>query len=235
MLILKTWPTPNGQKVQILLEELGVAYRAEPVNILRGEQFAPEFLAISPNNKIPVLVDEDADRPKGTRAVCETGAILLYLAEKYQRFLPVADPGRIETVEWLFFQCSNLGPMLGQATHFRRYAAEPVPYAVDRYTTEATRLYGVMERRLADREWIAADTYSIADMACYPWMVRYRRQGQDINAFSAVKAWIARMSARPGVLRGMDVLKDAARETPLDEQAHATLFSKAAVPEGGAS
>ena len=215
-----------------MLEELGVSYRAEPVNILRGEQFEPEFLAVSPNNKIPAIVDEDGAGPGQPISVFETGAILVYLAEKHGRFLPPELGARTEVLEWLFFQCSNLGPMLGQATHFRRYAAEPVPYAVERYTTEATRLYGVMERRLAGREWIAGQAYSIADMACFPWMVRYRRQGQDIEAFPAIKAWIARMSARPAVLRGMEVLKDAARDTPLDAQAHDTLFKRVGARQG---
>ena len=228
MLELHSWPTPNGQKVQILLEELDVPYRATAVNILRGEQFDPAFLAFSPNGKIPALVDPDGAGPGQRVTVFETGAILLYLAEKFGRFIPAGVTGRAETLEWLFFQCSNLGPMLGQATHFRRYAAEPVPYAVERYSTEATRLYGVLERRLAGRDWIAAGEYGIADMASFPWMCRFRRQGQDIEAFPNVKAWLARVSARPAVGRGMDVLKDAARDTPLDVQAHDTLFKRAA-------
>lgn len=225
MLLLKTWPTPNGQKVQILLEELGVPYRADPVNILRAEQFAPDFLAISPNNKIPALVDEDGAGPGQPVALFESGAILLYLADKYGRFIPSDPAGRAAVVQWLFFQCSNLGPMLGQVTHFRRYAQENVAYAVERYGAEATRLYGVVERRLSASEWIGGAEYGIADMACYPWLVRFRRQGMDLDAHPAIKAWISRMSERDAVKRGMDVLKDVARETPLDEQARATLFA----------
>ena len=232
MIVLKSWPTPNGQKVQILLEELGIEYRAEPVNILRGEQFAPDFLSISPNNKIPAILDEDV--PDKRVAVFETGAIMLYLAEKYGRFLPANGPGRTDVLQWLFFQCSNLGPMLGQATHFRRYAKEPVAYAIERYTAEASRLYGVVERRLITNDWLAGDVYSVADMASFPWLVRYRRQGQDIDAFPHIKAWIARMSARPAVQLGMDVLKDAAREIPLDAEAHDTLFKRSTGPLGAA-
>jgi len=223
MIHLYSWPTPNGQKVQILLEELGIEYRATPVNILRGEQFEPNFLEFSPNGKIPAIIDSDGAGSKSI-TVFETGAILQYLAEKHGQFIPSDVAGRTQVLEWLFFQCSNLGPMLGQATHFRRYAAEPVPYAVTRYTTEATRLYGVLERRLTGRDWIAANEYGIADMASFPWICRHRRQGQDLNTFPNLKAWLARVSERPAVLRGMDVLKDAARETPLDAQAHDTLF-----------
>ncbi len=228
MIQLWSWPTPNGQKVQILLEELGVPYRAMPVNILRGEQFAADFLAFSPNNKIPAIVDEDADGNGRRVTVFETGAILLYLAEKHREFIPADLGGRTEVLEWLFFQCSSLGPMLGQATHFRRYAATPVPYAVERYTAEATRLYGVLEQRLEGRSWLAGEDYSIADIASYPWIVRFRRQGQDLGAHPRLQAWVARLAARPAVLRGMDVLKDAAREVPVDAAAHATLFGRGA-------
>jgi GSH-dependent disulfide-bond oxidoreductase len=231
MIQLFTWPTPNGQKVQIMLEEIGAPYGVTPINILRGSQFAPDFLAISPNNKIPAITDDEVLREGGPVSVFETGAILLYLAEKYGKFLPGDHIGRTETLEWLFFQCSSLGPMLGQATHFRRYAKESVVYAVERYTTEATRLYGVLERRLAGRDWIAGGAYSIADMATFPWICRHRRQGQTLDNFPAVKGWLARVSERPAVGRGMDLLKDVAIETPLDEQAHRQLFgaSSAAV------
>lgn len=222
MIDLYSWPTPNGQKVQILLEELGCPYTAHAVNILRGEQFAASFLAVSPNNKIPAIVDNDAD---GKRvSVFETGAILLYLAEKFGRFIPSGGPARTEVLEWLFFQSASLGPMLGQATHFRRYAAEDVQYAVQRYTTEAKRLYGVLERRLEGRSWLAADEYSIADIGAFPWICRSRRQGVDIDDYPRVKAWRERISERPATARGMDALKDAARDTPLDAQAHDTLF-----------
>jgi GSH-dependent disulfide-bond oxidoreductase len=224
MIHLYSWPTPNGQKVQILLEELGAEYKATPVNILRGEQFAPEFLAFSPNNKIPAIVDVDGAGAGQSIGVFESGAVLMYLAEKFERFFPQSRRERTEVLEWLFFQCGSLGPMLGQATHFRRYAADPVEYAIQRYTKEAVRLYGVLERRLAGREWIAAGEYTIADIATYPWTVRFRRQGVNLDDFPNVKAWIDRVSERPAVKRGMDLLKEAAMDTPVDDQARETLF-----------
>lgn len=224
MIHLYSWPTPNGQKVQILLEELGADYLAKPVNILRGDQFDPLFLAFSPNNKIPAIIDTDAAGGKGAVSVFESGAVLLYLADKHARFVPRSLRERTEVLEWLFFQCSSLAPMLGQATHFRRYAADPVPYAIQRYTTEAVRLYGVVDKRLGERDWLAAGDYTIADMAMYPWLVRFRRQGVNLDDFPNVKAWIARVSARPAVKRGMDLLKEAARDTPIDNEARETLF-----------
>lgn len=211
-----------------MLEEIGLAYQATPVNILRGAQFAPDFLAISPNNKIPAITDDEVLRAGRPLSVFETGAILLYLAGKYGQFLPADPVERTETLEWLFFQCGSLGPMLGQATHFRRYAKENVSYAVERYTAEAARLYGVLERRLAQRDWIAGSAYSIADMATFPWICRHRRQGQALEDFPALKRWLDRVAARPAVGRGMDVLKDIAVETPLDEQAHQQLFARTA-------
>jgi GST-like protein len=225
MIELFTWPTPNGQKIQILLEEIGVPYRVTPVNILSGEQFAQDFLAISPNNKIPAIVDDDAAVEGKKLAVFETGAILIYLAEKYDAFLPTGLAKRTDVMQWLLFQCSGLGPMLGQATFFRRYAKEDVSYAVERYTSEATRLYGVLDRRLAGREWIAGGAYSIADIATFPWVCRYRRQGQNIEEFSNVKAWLARVSARPAVKRGMDVLKDVALAASADAPGVDKLFN----------
>lgn len=225
MIELFTWPTPNGQKVQILLEEIGVPYAVKPVNILAGEQFAPDFLAISPNNKIPAIIDDDAGGDGKQLGVFETGAILIYLAEKYRAFLPAALAERTDVMQWLLFQCSGLGPMLGQATFFRRYAKEDVSYAVERYTSEATRLYGVLDRRLARREWIAGGAYSIADIATFPWVCRYRRQGQNIDDFPNVKAWLARVSARPAVKRGMDVLKDVALAASADAPGVDKLFN----------
>jgi GSH-dependent disulfide-bond oxidoreductase len=224
MIRLFTWPTPNGQKIQILLEELGVPYDVAPVNILRGEQSTPEFLKISPNNKVPAITDSDTLVDGLPLSIFESGAIMIYLAEKYGAFLPAAGPHRASALEWLIFQCASLGPMLGQATHFRRYAKEDVAYAVDRYTAEAARLYKVLERRLEGREWIAGDAYSIADMATFPWICRHKRQGQSLDEHPALKSWLARVSARPAVTRGMALLKDIAIETPLDERAHAALF-----------
>lgn len=222
MIHLYSWPTPNGQKVQILLEELGCPYEAHAVNILRGEQFSEDFVKCSPNNKIPAIIDHSVEG--GSISVFETGAILLYLAEKFGRFLPSEAHERTEVIEWLFFQSASLGPMLGQATHFRRYAAEEVTYAVQRYTTEAKRLYAVLEKRLEGRDWLAASQYSIADIGAFPWICRSRRQGVTIDEYPRVKAWLARVSERPAVGRGMDVLKEAAADTPLDAQAHDTLF-----------
>ena len=224
MIELFTWPTPNGQKIQIMLEEVGVPYAVRPVNILRGEQFAPDFLAISPNNKIPAILDNDTS-PGGEKiAVFETGAILIYLAEKHRTFLPPGPAERTEVLQWLLFQCSSLGPMLGQATFFRRYSKESVSYAIDRFTNEATRLYGVLDRHLADREWIAGGAYSIADIATFPWVCRHRRQGQAIDDFPNVKSWLERISARPAVKRGMDVLKDVALAATLDDRGVDKLF-----------
>lgn len=224
MIHLYSWPTPNGQKIQILLEELRVSYVAAPVNILKGEQFEADFLAISPNNKVPALVDTDADGQGERISLFETGAILLYLAEKHRQFIPGTPAGRADVLQWLFFQTSSLGPMLGQATHFLLYAAEPVPYAVQRYSAEAARLYGVLEKRLLGRNWLAADTYTIADIGTFPWICRHKRQGIEIDDYPNVKSWLQRISNRPAVILGMEVLKSVARHVPLDEQAHRTLF-----------
>lgn len=229
MITLFTWPTPNGQKIQIMLEELDERYDARPVNILRGEQFEPEFLKISPNNKIPAITDSDVLQDGAPLSVFETGAILIYLAEKSGRLLPTGGPQRAKTLEWLLFQCSSLGPMLGQATHFRRYAKQDVAYAVERYTNEATRLYSVIERQLENKTWIAGDEYGIADIATFPWICRHRRQGQDLERFPRTKAWLGRVSSRPAVSRGMDLFKDVARQAPLDDEAHQKLFGNQGV------
>lgn len=231
MIELYTWPTPNGQKVQIMLEECGLEYEAIPVNILKGDQFGEDYLKINPNNKVPTIVDHDLESGAQT-SVFETGAILLYLAEKTGRFIPGSSAGRTATIEWLFFQCSSLGPMLGQATHFRRYADDAVAYAIERYTREADRLYGVLERRLSAVEWLAGDAYSIADMATFPWICRHRRQGQSLDGRPALARWMKRISDRPAVTRGMDLLKDVARETPLDADAKQTLFGADAETTG---
>ena len=231
MITLFTWPTPDGQKIQIMLEELNERYDAQPVNILRGEQFEPGFLKIGPNNKIPAITDSDVVQDGAPLSVFETGAILIYLAEKSGKFLPTSGAQRAKTLEWLLFQCSSLGPMLGQATHFRRYAKQDVAYAVERYTSEATRLYGVIERRLENAAWIAGGEYSVADMATFPWICRYRRQGQDLERFPRTKAWLGQVSSRPAVKRGMELFKDAARETPLDDEAHQKLFGRQGVAQ----
>jgi GST-like protein len=199
MIDLYYWTTPNGHKITLFLEEAGVPYRIHPVNLGKGDQFQPEFLAISPNNRIPAIVDQD---PKGGGApisVFESGAILLYLADKTGRFIPQDLRGRTETIEWLFWQMGGLGPMAGQNHHFAQYAHEKIPYAIDRYVKETNRLYGVMNKRLADRPFLAGD-YSIADMASYPWVVPYERQGQKLEDFPHLKRWFEAIAARPATI-----------------------------------
>ena len=200
MITLYYWPTPNGHKITIFLEEAGVPYRISPVNIGEGEQFRPEFLAISPNNRMPAIVD-DAPRDGGEPlSVFESGAILLYLAEKTGKFLPEDTRGRVRVLEWLFWQVGGLGPMAGQNHHFGRYAPQKIPYAIDRYVNETNRLYGVLDRRLA-REPFLAGEYSIADMAAYPWIVPHEAQGQNLKDFPNVERWFEAIAARPAVRR----------------------------------
>ena len=201
---LYTWGTPNGKKVSILLEELGLPYTVHAINITKDEQFAPEFLKISPNNKIPAIVD--ADGPDGKPfAVFETGAILIYLAEKTGRFLPADAAGRSSAFQWLMWQMGGFGPMLGQAHHFRRFAPEKIPYAIDRYSNEARRLYGVLDKRLGESAFMAGPDYGIADIATFPWAARHEWQGIDLAEFPRVKAWYDTIAARPAVIRGMAV------------------------------
>lgn len=226
MIDVHSWPTPNGHKVHIMLEEcgqrLGHEWRVHAVNIGAGEQFNPDFLAISPNNKIPALVDSQG--PDGQPiSLFESGAILLYLASKFDRFLPRTDRARFEVLEWLMFQMGGVGPMLGQAHHFRLYAPEKIGYAVDRYTNEAKRLYGVMERRLQTREWIAGGDYSIADIAIFPWLRSWQNQGIDWVDYPRLKAWFDRIAARPAVQRGVAVLADA-RKPLTDAKSRDVLF-----------
>ncbi len=207
MIDLYYWTTPNGHKITIFLEETGLAYRILPINIGKGEQFKSEFLAVSPNNRIPALVDHaPADGGKPV-AIFESGAILLYLAEKTGRFLPTDLRGRVDAIQWLFWQMGNLGPMAGQNNHFSNYAVEKIPYAMDRYRNEVNRLYGVLDKRLADRSYVAGD-YSIADMAIYPWIVPYERQGQKLEDFPHVKRWFEAIRARPAVARSYAKAKE---------------------------
>lgn len=218
------WPTPNGRKITVFLEEAGLPYDIRPVDIGNGDQFKPEFLRISPNNKMPAIVDPAG--PDGRPlAIFESGAILLYLAEKTGRFLPAPVRERYEVIEWLMFQMASIGPMLGQAHHFRDYAPEKIPYAIDRYTREAARLYGVLDRRLSRSEYVAGE-YSIADMAIYPWIVSHPRQGQNLADFPALRDWYERVAARPAVQRGMAVLEDR-RSATMSDQARENLFGKA--------
>jgi GST-like protein len=201
MLEIFFFPSPNGLKVLIFVEEAGLDYRLTPVDIAAGEQFAPDYLAISPNNKIPAILDHDADG--GPLALFESGAILEYLAEKTGRFLPADLRPRYEVKQWLYWQMASLGPMAGQAHHFRAFAPEQVPYAIRRYTDEMNRLYGVLDTRLAGRDYVAGD-YSIADMAIWPWIAPHERQGQDLDDFANVRAWFRRMQQRPAVARAAE-------------------------------
>src|SRR5579864_4454257 len=198
MIELHYWTTPNGHKITIFLEEAGLPYRIVPVNIGAGDQFKPEFLRIAPNNRIPAIIDHDPAEPGVSISVFESGAILLYLAEKTGRFIPLDLRGRVEVLEWLFWQMGGLGPMAGQNHHFRNYAPEKLAYAIDRYVNETNRLYGVLDRRLADREFVAGD-YSIADMAAYPWVVPHERQGQKLGDFPDLKRWFDNIAVRPAV------------------------------------
>lgn len=201
MIDLYYWPTPNGHKVTLFLEEAGIPYTLHGINIGKGEQFTPEFLAISPNNKMPAIVDNAPKDGSGSVALFESGAILLYLAEKTGQFLPTDAHGRNEVLQWLFWQVGGLGPMAGQTHHFRNYAPEKIPYAVDRYVNETNRLYGVLNKRLADRAFVAGEAYSIADMAIYPWIVPFEAQGQDLAEFPNVHRWFDAIAARPATTR----------------------------------
>ena len=204
MIDLYTWSTPNGRKVSIMLEELGLAYTVFPIDITKGEQFAPEFLAISPNNKIPAIVDHDAADGEALR-LFESGAILIYLAERHGRFLPEDLRPRLEVMQWLMFQMGNVGPLFGQAHHFRRSAKQKIPYAIERYTNETRRLYGVMDKRLAERENLAGGDYSIADIATFPWVARHQWHGVELSEFANVKRWYDNLWRRPAVKRGYGV------------------------------
>ena len=223
MIDLYTWPTPNGHKVHIFLEETGLEYTVIPVNILTGDQFDPEFLKISPNNKMPAMVDRDGPDGK-PYAVFESGAMLLYLAEKTGRFMPAGMAERYTVIQWLMFQMGGVGPMLGQAHHFRLYAPEKIDYAFDRYTNEATRLYRVVDTRLAEVEYLAGD-YSIADMATYPWLRYHENQGQKLEDYPHLKRWYDTLSARPAVQRGLAILQEESRSPQqMDQQAKNLLF-----------
>jgi GST-like protein len=203
MIDLYTWSTPNGRKVSIMLEEVGLPYQVRPIDITKGEQFSPDFVAVNPNSKIPAIVDPYGPGG-GPITVFESGAILIYLAEKTGRFLPAEPRGRIETLQWLMFQMGGIGPMFGQTHHFRRFAPEPIPYAIERYTKETRRLYGVLDARLAQAEYLAG-AYSIADMATWPWTVRHDWQGIDLAEFPHVSRWSESIAARPAVQKGMAV------------------------------
>jgi GST-like protein len=221
------WPTPNGYKISIMLEECRLPYNVIPVNISRGDQFKPEFLAISPNNRMPAIVDHQG--PGGQPiSIFESGAILQYLGRKTGKFYPASERARAEVEQWLFWQVGGLGPMAGQAHHFLRYAPEQIPYAIERYTNECNRLYGVMNRRLADREFLAGK-YSIADMACVGWASRWERQGQDIEQFPHLKRWLETLLARPAVDRGIHLrIEEASQVDMKDPKVRDILFNQRA-------
>jgi GST-like protein len=225
MIDLYYWTTPNGHKITIFLEETGLLYTIKPINIGAGEQFDPGFLAISPNNRIPAIVDHDPADGRGPLSVFESGAILQYLAEKTGQYLARDLRGRTETLQWLFWQMGGLGPMLGQNHHFSGYAAEKIAYAIERYRKETERLYGVLDERLAGREFIATD-YSIADMAAYPWIVPHQRQGQDLNDFPNVKRWFDKIQRRQAVQRAYELAKSVNTATGMSESAKSILFGQ---------
>jgi GSH-dependent disulfide-bond oxidoreductase len=221
------WTTPNGHKITIFLEEADLPYSIVPVNISKGEQFRPEFLRISPNNRIPAIVD---DAPAGGGrpvSVFESGAILQYLAEKTGKFLPQDLHSRVEVMQWLYWQMGGLGPMAGQNHHFRQCAPEKIPYAVDRYVNETNRLYGVLDRRLADREFVSGD-YSIADMASYPWVVPYERQGQKLDDFPNLKRWFETIRVRPAVARAFELAKKINVQPTVSDESRSLLFGQTA-------
>ena len=220
------WPTPNGWKITVMLEELGVPYEVKYINIGRGEQFEPSFLKIAPNNRMPAIIDPDG--PGGEPiSVFESGAILQYLGRKFGQFYPQAERARVEVEQWLFWQMGGLGPMAGQANHFRAYAPEKIQYGIERYTNEVNRLYGVMNKRLADREFLAGD-YSIADMASIGWVKPYRNQGQDLDEFLNLKRWFETLMARPAVTKGMSVGEEHRRNLADDKEAQKILFGQRA-------
>ena len=227
MIDLYYWTTPNGHKLTLMLEEAGLPYRILPINISRGEQFAPEFLKIAPNNRIPAIVDHAPADGGGPLALFESGAILLYLADKLGRFIPADLRGRNQVLQWLFWQMAGLGPMAGQNHHFGTFAPEKLPYAIERYVRETARLYGVLNQQLSDGRDFIAGSYSIADMACYPWVVPHERQRQKLEDFPHLAAWFARIQARPATARAYARAQDYAAPSPqMDEAARKLLFGQ---------
>jgi GST-like protein len=224
MIDVYTWPTPNGHKIHILLEELELPYTVHPINIHKGEQFSPEFLAISPNNRIPAVVDPYGPGGK-PYALFESGAIMMYFADKTGKLMAMEIGARYEVIQWLMFQMGNIGPMFGQANHFRGYAPESIPYAVDRYTNEAGRLYWVLERRLSGREFLT-NSYSIADIAVFTWAREPARRGQEETEFPNVMRWVKTIANRPAVQRGLKILDDHRRDPKavIDDETRRNLF-----------
>jgi GSH-dependent disulfide-bond oxidoreductase len=227
MIDLYYWTTPNGHKITICLEEAGLVYKIIPVNISKGDQLKPEFLAISPNNRIPAIVDREPTGDGAPVAVFESGAILQYLAEKTGKLMPSNLRGRYEVIQWLFWQMGGLGPMAGQNHHFSQYAPEKIPYAIDRYVKETNRLYGVLNKRLADRAFIAGD-YSIADIAAYPWIVPHQRQGQSLEDFPHLKRWFEAIRSRPATVRAYDKAREINTRPVVTEESRRILFGQTA-------
>ena len=227
MIDLHYWTTPNGHKITMFLEETSLPYRLIPVNIGKGEQFRPEFLAISPNNRIPAIVDHAPLGGGAPISVFESGAILLYLAQKSEQFIPESVRGSTEVIEWLFWQVGGLGPMAGQNHHFSRYAPEKIPYAIERYVKETNRLYGVLNKRLADREFVAG-AYSIADMAAYPWVVPHEAQGQNLADFPHLRRWFEAIKSRPATIRAYDLAAKINPSPTMTEEQRAILFGQTA-------
>lgn len=225
MIDLYYWTTPNGHKITIFLEETGCPYRIVPIDIRTGRQFDEDFLKISPNNKIPAIVDHDPSEGKGAFPVFESGAILIYLAEKTGQFLPSDVYGRSTVIQWLMWQMGGLGPMLGQNHHFTQYAPEPVPYAIDRYRKETERLYGVLDDQLETNEFVGGD-YSIADMAIYPWIVPYEKQGQNLEDFSNLRRWFRQIEQRPAVQRAYRKADEINTDKTMNEASKAILFGQ---------
>ncbi|HVC50354.1 MAG TPA: glutathione binding-like protein [Burkholderiales bacterium] len=218
-----TWGTPNGHKIHIMLEETGLPYTIHPVDIRQGEQFSPTFLQISPNNKIPAIIDTEGPENKPL-ALFESGAILLYLAEKSGYLLPAEAVSRYRVIQWLMFQMATVGPMLGQAHHFLQYAPESLPYAITRYSNEANRIYGVINTKLAETAYIAGNSYSIADIAIFPWLRYPDKQGVDITLYPNLKKWFDKIAARPAVMRGLKILEQTPR--PFTDEEKNILFGK---------
>ena len=228
MIELYYWTTPNGHKITMFLEEAGLPYRIVPVNIGAGAQFEPAFLAIAPNNRMPAIIDRSPTGGGAPISVFESGAILLYLAEKSGRLLPSQLRGRVEVLQWLFWQMAGLGPMAGQNHHFARYAPEKIPYAIERYVNETNRLYGVLDRRLSDRTFIAGEEYSIADIACYPWIVPHEAQGQRLGDFPHLARWFEAVRARPATVRAYALADTINTQSTLSEEAKKILFGQTA-------
>lgn len=234
MIDLYYWTTPNGHKITLFLEETGLPYTVHPINIGKGEQFQPDFLRIAPNNRIPAIVDQAPADGGAPVSVFESGAILLYLAEKTGQFLSANLRQRVDTLQWLFWQMGGLGPMAGQNHHFTQYAPEPVPYAIERYVKETARLYAVLNHRLADRAFITGDDYSIADMACYPWIVPHDKQRQNLDDFPHIRRWFDAIATRPATLRAYALAQTInPNQPPMSDEAKKVLFGQDARTVGG--